>query len=136
MNRFQKFIRRMMVGRNGLDVLNQLLFGLYLVAWIVDWFVDSWMMSAGVMLIVLVFLFRFFSKNLYQRNKENQAWLRFLRPFVSFFRLQMRKWNERKTHRFRRCKQCKTVLRIKRVKGKHTVVCPRCQHENTVRIRW
>jgi len=126
----------MMVGRNGLDALNQLLFALYLIAWLVDWFVDSWIMSAGVMLLVLVFLFRFFSKNLYQRNKENQAWLRLLRPFVAFFRLQKRKWNERKTHRFRRCKQCKTVLRIKRVKGKHTVVCPRCQYENTIRIHW
>lgn len=136
MNRFQNFLRRFMVGRNGLDALNQMLFVLYILVWIADWFVDSWIMTAATILVVIVFMFRFFSKNLYQRNRENQVWLRIVRPFAFFFRLQKRKWNERRSHRFRRCKQCKTVLRVKRLKGKHTVACPRCQHENTVRIWW
>ena len=48
--------------------------------------------------------------------------------------LQKSKHRDRKTHVFRKCPACKSVLRLPRQKGKHTVRCPRCQHRFDVKI--
>lgn len=47
----------------------------------------------------------------------------------NWFRLQKRKFSERKTHRFFKCAQCKAALRVPRGKGKIKVRCPKCGAE-------
>jgi len=75
----------------------------------------------------IVFLFfRFFSKNIYARSKENGRFMSFWNKVKAFFRLQKGKIKDRKTHVYKKCTKCKAVIRLPRKKGKHTVVCPKC----------
>ncbi len=90
-------------------------------------------------LAVLIFaytMFRFFSRNIAKRQKENKRYLRIkykvLHPIKS--RRAGRPYDTM-THVFRNCPKCKSVLRLPREKGKHTVKCPRCSERFTVKIK-
>ena len=76
-------------------------------------------------LIVWIF-FRMFSRNLGKRRRENEK-------FCGFFKLLKNKFRDRKTHVYRKCPNCRAVLRLPKSKGKHTVVCPRCKNRFSVK---
>ena len=118
-----------MYGRYGSDTLNKVLLWVY-VAWILLYTVLSiWIDSPIFSLIhilvttalIFVIFWRMFSRNIQARRKENAT-------FCGFFRLRKNKFRDRKTHVYRKCPRCKAVLRLPKAKGKHMVVCPRCQN--------
>ena len=76
-------------------------------------------------LIVWIF-FRMFSRNIGKRRRENEK-------FCGFFKLLKNKIRDRKTHVYRKCPNCRAVLRLPKAKGKHTVVCPRCKNRFNVK---
>ena len=85
--------------------------------------------------ILLVYqMFRFFSKNRDKRYNENQQFLKLKKKATSEAKLLKRRWVERENYRFRRCPQCKTVLRLPYRKGAHTVKCPKCGNEFNVKL--
>lgn len=127
-----------MYGRYGGDTLNKVLLGVY-VALVILFSVSSLVISffpgipasvdailyavyltLSILLIVVIF-FRIFSRNIAKRRKENEK-------FCGFFRLLRNRFRDRKTHVYRKCPQCKVILRLPKAKGKHYVVCPRCKH--------
>lgn len=85
-------------------------------------------------LVLLVFsIYRFFSRNIVKRRKENEAWLRFRgkirrKPGPSLPA-------DTPTHVFRQCPGCHSVLRLPRQKGKHRVRCPRCGNQFGVKVK-
>lgn len=81
-------------------------------------------------------LFRSLSKNRFKRGEENNAYLSKKKRFCDFFTLQKNRIKERDTHVYKKCPNCKAVLRLPRKKGKHGVVCPRCQKRFDVKILW
>ena len=83
-------------------------------------------LSALATAAVVYMFFRFFSKNIYARQKENGRFMMFWNKMKPFFRLQKDRFRDRKTHVYKKCKKCKAVIRLPRKKGKHTVVCPKC----------
>ena len=134
MGKLKNKLYRFMYGRYGNDALNKFLtwvyFGWVVALSIVSLFVDSvwfsvfyWLSSLALM----IWLFsRMFSKNIAARRKENER-------FCGFFRLQKNKRRDRKTHVYRKCPECKAVLRLPKSKGKHFVVCPRCKNRFKVK---
>lgn len=80
---------------------------------------------------VLYALFRCYSRNITKRRKEREAYLRIAAKPKNWFSLQKRKWEERKTHRYFKCSNCKQVLRVPKGKGKIAITCPKCQTKNT-----
>ena len=123
-----------MYGRYGMDKLGNCMMIAYVVLLLVYtvltffitqvWFdLIVWLVS--IALFITVF-YRMFSRNIAKRRKENER-------FCGFFKLRKNKFKDRKTHVYRKCPQCKAVLRLPRAKGKHTVVCPRCKNRFTVR---
>ncbi|MBE6592034.1 MAG: hypothetical protein E7646_08345 [Ruminococcaceae bacterium] len=76
--------------------------------------------------LIGVIIFRAMSRNIAGRRRENEK-------FSGFFRLMKNKRRDRKTHVYRKCKQCHAVLRLPKAKGKHTVVCPKCRNRFEVR---
>ena len=40
-----------------------------------------------------------------------------------------------KEHCYKKCSKCKTVLRLPKQKGEHTVQCPKCRESFKVKIR-
>ncbi|MBR0443536.1 MAG: hypothetical protein IIX15_04275 [Clostridia bacterium] len=123
-----------MIGRNGADALSRALLMLYLVVFLVNLFVRSYIIYCLGYAIVIYSLFRMLSRNLPTRRRENAWYLRAEGKVRGFFKLQKNKWRDRKTHVFRKCPTCKSMLRLPRQKGKHTVLCPQCQHRFDIKI--
>lgn len=135
--KFQRF----MYGRYGIDQLYRALLWFYLAAIILSMIlgraVDGifYIIFSAVAWGLFIFAFlRVFSKKTENRRKENENWLKFAGIFKKKFKDLGNRWKFRKTHVFRTCPQCKAVLRMKRVKGKHAVVCPHCSKKFEFRV--
>lgn len=136
--KFQRF----MYGRYGADNLNRgLLFiylGLIILGMIlgrtIDMRIYTVISTAGLAIVIFSF-YRVFSKNIAKRRAENEKWLVFENGVNRKFRLIRDKFKFRKTHIFKKCPNCKTVLRLKKVKGTHNVNCPNCKHDFQVKVR-
>jgi hypothetical protein len=134
-----------MYGRNGIDQLYHFLFWTIVALSFLNIFLKEWVLTVIELLILIYALFRVFSRNVYRRQKENQVYLVCARKIRSFFggikrkfsskmTLENNKWRDRKTHVYKRCPKCKNILRLPRVKGKHTAACPCCGNRFDVRI--
>ena len=130
--KFREKFARFMMGRNGVDHLNMALLWVYLGLVLLGIFWKVFTFLALIPMVIL--LWRTFSKNLYKRQGENRKYLMLSGKAKSFFNLQKRKWAERKTHRYRTCPHCKATVRLPYKKGKHTVCCPKCRKDFSVRI--
>ncbi len=76
---------------------------------------------------LMVYMFyRMLSRNIPARQAENNRYLALRGKVTGWFALQKRRFKERKTHSFKKCPNCKKTVRLKKVKGKHTVRCPLC----------
>ena len=83
-----------------------------------------------VALIVLAYsLFRSYSKNIAARDRENATFERIVEKPRKQLSLMRKKWTNRKTTRYFKCKGCGQVLSVPRGKGTLRVVCPKCKTE-------
>ena len=132
---FRERLFRFFSGRNGSDALGRTALIASLVIDIVSLFLHSLILYFVAMVLLGYSFFRMFSRNVYKRQIENQRFCRLWRPFKNFFVLQRNKHRDRKTHVYKKCKHCKKVLRLPRVKGEHTVKCPCCQQRFSMKVR-
>ena len=118
-----------MYGRYGYDELSQFLSKTALLCVIVGLFAYPGFFCGLAMALYLFTMFRMYSKNIMKRKQERDAYLRRTQPLRDWRALQKRKFNDRKTHKFYRCSQCKTSLRVPKGKGKIKIHCPKCGAE-------
>lgn len=130
---FSYRLARMLAGRNGPDTLYYVLFALALICSLSQWFFDSIIPTVLSGIFIFLALFRCFSRNVARRQRENAAFCAFFLKLAELFRPRSRRIP--KTHVFRKCKYCKSKLRLRYVKGKHSVRCPRCNGLFDVKIR-
>ena len=129
--KFQRF----MTGRYGIDKLWNALLIFYLISVILANAVYRYSKIAYAAFLVLstailIFaLYRVFSKNIEMRRDENESWLKFTGKIKQKAMFQKNKWNQRKTHKFIKCKKCKKTLRLPKHKGKINVTCPHCKNQ-------
>ena len=140
MNSLRYKLMRFMSGRyGGSDKFNYFLLGSYLFLWILNIIIRSIVFS--LILDILMFavtiyiFFRIFSKNIYKRKRENDTFIIIWKKVFPDFKLWKSKWRDRKTHIYKKCPQCKAVLRLKRIKGTHTTRCPRCNQSFEVNVK-
>lgn len=129
-------ITRWMYNRYGFDKLSYVLFIVYGALVLINIFIRSELMNFVMVLIIVYILFRLMSKNTTKRRMENDHFIKYLNLMKGLLQLNKRRIVEMKIYRFRRCPDCKTVLRLKRKIGTHKVECPRCHRELSVRIRF
>jgi len=113
-------------GRYGTDELNHvLLFSALAMTFLA--YIDKLRFLSVIAYALLIYvLLRSFSRNYDKRGKELQGYLKIKNGIAGWFSLQKRKFRERKTHRYFRCTQCRTVMRVPRGKGTIAITCPRC----------
>ncbi len=135
MYKFQAFMQ----GRYGNDELNITLLVVSIIVTIVSRFVFNLpariilsLVSAGLIALVV---FRFLSTNIYKRSAENRKFKPIFGAVTGWVKLTYKKFRDGRTHRYYKCPKCKAQLRVKNVKGKHTIRCPKCgnQFEKTIR---
>lgn len=128
-----------MQGRYGSDELNITLIVVSVIVSIASRFVFNLparlimsLVSAGLLALAL---FRMFSRNIYKRSAENRKFKPAFAAVTGWFKLTYKKFRDGRTHRYYKCPNCKAQLRVKNVKGKHTIRCPKCgnKFEKTIR---
>lgn len=122
-----------MQGRYGTDKLNNFLFLLFIIIWFLNIIIFNPIISIILdvleLIVIALFLFRALSKNITKRSAENRKFMPFYNAFMRWFRLNVKKFKERKYFRYIKCPSCKAQLRVKNQKGNHIVSCPRCGRE-------
>ncbi len=122
-----------MYGRYGNDQLNICILTVSLLCGLVSMFVKGYIDLALTLVqfsLIALWCLRAFSRNHYNRRKENAVFMRFwnalkkrFRGVSNFFsRLADRK------HKYFKCPLCKSRLRVPRGRGSITITCPRCKH--------
>ena len=126
---------RFMYGRNGWDQLNQALFRGYLALWIAElvcFFTKNGLavrvLESVLTFLMIVILFRSFSRNLSRRRMENQKWVNWYCG-VKNRNAGARARHTDKEHKYFTCKNCKTICRVPAGKGKIVITCPKCGAE-------
>lgn len=129
----QNFLRKLsdfMQGRYGTDSFNKFLLVVFFILWIITAFAFGFWsrLCLGLLCIGLAawITFRTLSRNYVARSAENRKFLKYYNPFKAWFKLTRRKFKERKEYKYLRCPDCKSQLRVKNIKGEHTIRCPRC----------
>lgn len=125
-------IQKFMFGRNGVDGLGIFLFILSIVIRNASYFSRSFILNALSLILILYVIFRIFSKNLIQRRKENNYFMKYFNAIKNFFTSKSSLARERaavkKTHKIYLCPKCKRHLKVPKGKGKIEISCP-CSHK-------
>lgn len=115
------WFRNFMMGRYGQDRLGTVLFTAGLVTMFLGMIFGRFLWSAVFnllsFLLLLLCIFRMFSKNIEARRREERAWTSFLSHVKD------------KEHRYYRCPQCRQTVRVPRGRGKINIRCPRCSRQ-------
>lgn len=120
-------LQHFMYGRYGQDDLNRALLVFAIILYAVSIFTRLTILtSLGLVLLVLC-IFRMFSRNARERAQENFAFLGMKGKIVQKLRLIKTWFRQRKTHRFYKCPSCKQTLRVPKGKGRIIIRCPKCQ---------
>lgn len=134
MNKFLQNLEHFLQGRYGIDELNKCLFVIYIVFFVLNLLTgDSLFYVCGLMTVLYLF-FRCLSTNIEARRKENEKIERFTAKINKKYRLYKRMWADRKTHVYRKCPHCHTMIRLPKVKGQHTTTCPKCHKDFQVKV--
>lgn len=134
MEKLRDKIIRFMYGRYGADQLYYGLLILSFVLMLINAFIRLLILDIAVWAILILMIYRTFSRNIYKRQLENQKFLKIWNPIKSKLSLLISRIKESKTHRYRKCLHCKAILRLPKRKGRHTVNCPRCHRDFDVRV--
>ena len=137
---FRYRLARFFMGRNGADTLYYTAFSfslvfIFLTGLFVSHRVLRYVFPALYLLSFGYALFRFFSRNVAKRQRENAAFRRFFGKLFLPFRRAYLRIRDRKTHIYRKCPHCKSTLRLARIPGEHVVRCPACSERFPVRVK-
>ncbi len=77
--------------------------------------------------LIIYSLWRSLSKNYEARRKELNWFLRVSEKPTAELKMIKNQIRDRKTHRYFKCKSCKTVLRVPKNRGKIEITCPKCR---------
>jgi DNA-directed RNA polymerase subunit RPC12/RpoP len=108
-------------GRYGLDDFGKVIIWASVILYILGSIFKNtffWVLS---LFGVVVFFYRFFSKETYARSEENCKFMRYIK-------LWKLKYEYRKTARIYMCPNCGKMIRVPKGKGKIQVTCPNCSH--------
>ena len=119
-------LERFMAGRYVIDPFGQFTLITTIILMLIASFTRSGILSSLSWVLFFYTYFRMFSRNVYKRAAENQAYLNKTYKLRNWFTRQKCMLAQRKTHHIYRCPSCRQKIRIPRGKGKIEVRCPKC----------
>lgn len=120
--KFQTFF----YGRYGNDQLGMFLFVCSLVFYFISLLFDLEILGIVGVVLMTFSTFRIYSKNISQRQGENQRYLRYSAPYLKKLNLLVMSWKDQ-SHRYFSCPHCGKILRVPKGKGTISVHCSGCQ---------
>ncbi len=131
---FRYKLIQFMSGRYGSDNLNFALLILAAAVSVVNIFIRSLILQFVVYALIIYAFYRMLSRNIEARRREN----RWFNNKVNFVKKRSELYNQRKNdkfHVYKKCPECKAILRLPHRIGTHTTVCPRCGKEFKVKVK-
>jgi DNA-directed RNA polymerase subunit RPC12/RpoP len=128
-NNIRNKLANFMVGRYGVDELNQALGIGFLIFWILSLFTGKRWLYYIALVLFAIEVFRMLSKNYAARSKERLAYLKIVDKIKGVPNKVKQRWSQRKTHKFYRCKQCHVTIRVPKGLGKVEITCPKCGYK-------
>lgn len=131
-NWFMRFLdgyRRFMYGRYGVDKLTVAILIVYFILYLSAQFARSYLLLIFSLIVFVLCWVRVFSRNIAQRQKENEVFLRTWNKVKSWMQTLRGRFRDRKTHRYFRCPNCSSTLRVPKGRGKICITCPVCRKE-------
>ena len=126
--KFLNYYNKFMYNRYGMDKLNKFLLKIYICVFLLDIFIDFKIFIYLKWFILLLFTFRFLSKNKFDRRKEN-------RIFLEIINNKFKK-KRNNNYIYKKCKKCNKKLRLPLPsnRGIKTVKCPNCKTKMKVLV--
>ena len=121
-DRYIKFMK----DRYGIDQLYKFLLLICFVLLVINTFVSNNIIRLFEVLLIVIIFYRYMSKNIKLRKKENDKYLEIKDKIIKLFDYNKKKYKDRNTHMYKKCPKCKQKIRLPLKKGKHTVKCPNC----------
>ena len=141
MGNFGRKLNNFMSGRYGLDYFGAFLLVFGLILSIIGVIVAGFSVLAAIIIYVFVWvslgfgMYRSYSRKIYQRSKENRAFMGIVGKIFAPIRLTKNRIRDRKNYIYRKCPGCRAVLRLPRTPGEHTVKCPKCSDRFNVKVK-
>lgn len=149
MGKFQQKMYRFMYGRYGADNLYNFCAVLILIALVLNVMVSvfvkneavGFVLSTAILLFDVVIIvwstYRFMSRKIDKRRRENERFLKMKRGVRRIFTFNTSRKSksgnmDSAQFIFRDCTKCGATLRLPRKAGRNKVKCPRCLHRFTV----
>ncbi len=123
-----------MYGRYGADQLSNFILWVYIALFVINLFVSSALIYLAAVALMIWTFYRMFSRNIAARNKENLKFLAIKRKFTSFFKLLFDRIRDARKKVYKRCPECRAIVRLPRKGGKHSATCPKCRKSFSLRI--
>lgn len=121
-DRYIKFMK----DRYGIDELYKFLLLICFVLLVINTFVSNNIIRLFEVLLIVIIFYRYMSKNIKLRKKENDKYLEIKDKIIKLFDYNKKKYKDRNTHMYKKCPKCKQKIRLPLKKGKYTVKCPNC----------
>ena len=121
-DRYIKFMK----DRYGIDELYKFLLLICFVLIVINTFISTNIIRLFEVLLIVIIFYRYMSKNIKLRKKENDKYLEIKDKIIKLFDYNKKKYKDRNTHMYKKCPKCKQKIRLPLKKGKHTVKCPNC----------
>lgn len=128
MQNFIYKLQRFMYGRNGIDGFS---IGLIVASFVLR---SVSIISRNMLLYLITFaifvfaIYRILSKNVWQRRKENDFFMKYYNIVAGWFKnsakLSRERAKVRPTHKIYVCPKCKRYLKVPKGKGKIEIKCP------------
>lgn len=135
MNKFINKIQKFITDSYGQDELYRFMLMVCLIIIIINTFVNSIILRIIELIIFILAIYRFLSKEKNKRRKENERYLKIISKIKNYFTYQKNKYRDRNTHMYKKCPNCKQKIRLPLKKGKHTVKCPNCKEKFEVKCK-
>ncbi|MBR2950147.1 MAG: hypothetical protein IKC46_09800 [Lachnospiraceae bacterium] len=118
---------RFMQGRYGNDQLNRFLSVACMILLILSMIVKSGIMYYVAIALLVLQMFRTFSRNIPKRYAENQKYLAMSSKVRYAWAKKKNELKQLKTHHIYRCPGCKQKIRVPRGRGRIEIRCPKCR---------
>ena len=95
-------LRTFMIGRYGIDELYKVLLVIYTILILINIFIRSKIIAVIEVLLIIIMLYRVLSKNIYQRRKENDMYLKIKNKILSTYNYNKKKYKDRNTYMYKK----------------------------------
>lgn len=105
-------LRTFMIGRYGIDDLYKVLLVIYTILILINIFIRSKIIAVIEVLLIIIMIYRVLSKNIYQRRKENDMYLKIKNKILSTYNYNKKKYKDRNTYMYKKCPNCRQKIRL------------------------